>query len=314
MSKLAICLGFVAACAAVIHPSKADAASTKVCSQWPTSVKTYYYNTSATHYTDAAQYGAEALFNDIINEYESSYGSNGAYFAHKMGMVSARSHWEKYDSGFDDWGNPDKAVGRTLHAFAVQWASYSPAPRNWSDRSGPLIKWSLGYVAQAYNELNDLRFGCNNGTWNSDGTRNDGSAAKSHQDAFGIGDEYTELYQVFFFRYNAVRRASTLFHEAVHHTSGRSHTSGSDKELYFYFDHLRLVGEEGSWGSYYEVNPSPQDPSVYAWQVFWLMSYYYDANINTYTTYKRWTQYAARDMIAAKFVDTSSIPVDIRNF
>lgn len=269
-------------------------ASAKVCTLWPSTPQAGYENSyiywvetggqarsSPSNYSDSAQYNAELYFTELLSQPHSSGTSVGSYFADSMGIKAAKSTWTAYDFGWENWGNPDKAMARTLNGFAVAWSSYSPGPSNWSDRSGPPIKWGLGWIAQIFNEVNDLRGGCSQT-----------KVAYSQWDAFGFGDEYTVVYPLFFYYRNAIQRASTLFHEAFHKRWEDYH-SAEDAEL--------------TWYSY-------QQPSIYAWQALYLMSYYYDANVNTYTTYRRWAQYAARDIIATRFMDPTSIPDDIRYF
>lgn len=54
--------------------------------------------------------------------------------------------------------------------------------------------------------------------------------------------------------------------------------------------------------------------TIHARQASYLMSYWYDANSHTYTTYRRWAQCAARDTIATRFIDEDSIPEDVKFF
>jgi hypothetical protein len=129
--------------------------------------------------------------------------------------------------------------------------------------------------------MNDLRAGC---------TSNENKSAYTRRDFLGVGDEYTELYQPFFFRSNAIRRASTLAHEARHRMANMGHTNG-DKDV-------------GWWDNGYIT--------TYAFQVSWLATYYTDANDHTYKTYRNWAKYAARDLMAVMFDYPSTIPEYIR--
>jgi hypothetical protein len=84
-----------------------------------------------------------------------------------------------------------------------------------------------------------------------------------------------------------------LFHESFHKRWDEEHTAEDAEQTWTY--------ETGML-------------TIYAWQASYLMSYWYDANSNTYTTYRRWAQYVARDIIATRFIDSSSIPDDIKYF
>jgi hypothetical protein len=283
----------VSALFALLGSAIAVPAGAKVCSLWP-SPTTGYENSylrltesggqsrqSPSNYMDPAQYNAELFFTERLSE-PAGNGSAATYYADKMGIMEAQSTWKEYEFGWENWGDPNKAMARTLNAFEVVWNSYTPAPRNWEDRSGPPIKWGLGWIARVFNDVNDLRGGCHQT-----------KVAYSQWDFIGIGDEYTVLYPLFFFRKNAIQRASTLFHESFHKRWSEEHSAEDAEKAWAYNDGML---------------------TIYAWQASYLMSYYYDANANTYTTYRRWAQYAARDTIATRFIDLSSIPDDIKLF
>jgi hypothetical protein len=260
--------------------------------------------------TDEANYAAEVSFTQHMCAQggNAQYGTRGLYYWNNLGFE--KTYWDE-GFGFENYCDARLPLARTLNAFDVLQNSYTPLATSWSDLSGPPVKWGWSYAARSYNDLDDLRAYCRNGD----------AYASSVSTLF---DDYTALYMLFFNQLGTINRASTLFHESVHRTSGDSHTCNGNQDQYFFIDYKVfascVAGSspdcmcERIGCKKLVINPNPTHISVYAWHALWLLSYYYDANANTSPSYKRWAGYRAKAILEWKFCDLGSVPSIWRNF
>lgn len=236
--------------------------------------------------TDDAQWAADVYFRQkaCAAGSNATYGTQAKYYWNKMGFVS--NYWD------DGFGYPNLCderlpLTRAINGFYALQYSYTPAATSWDDTSGPLVKSEYGYAARGYNQLDDLLAGCY------------GSSTGTYATTTRGLDDYITLWLPFFMKANAVSRASTLYHESIHYRTGESHTCNEGQDQNWYLD---------------QSSSTPDEPSVYAWHVMWLVSYHDYANANTSSTYKRWAGLRAEGMVDNKFCSPGTIPSRYKNF
>jgi hypothetical protein len=176
----------------------------------------------------------------------------------------------------------DTPIGRVLDGLFVLENSYSPMATSDNDLSGPIVRWAFPMSYQQYYDDGNFDLECSDlntfAQFIYQGVYVDGQWRGPTYFKEGSGAWYNE---------SPIERASTLFHEAIHHT-GREHDCGSS---------------DSSW----------QYNGAYYYQTCWLMDYFEEANNFTNATLKLWAaEQANARMYDGVFCQTP--PADVLNW
>lgn len=198
----------------------------------------------------------------------------------EYGFASNAEYW---DDGFGsaNYCNENRATGRTMNAMYLLKFSFLPA-NEWGDLTGNFIQWGYPYAGAQFVDANDMEAFCGDYV-NGMPTE----YASTHDNLF---EDHFEWYMGFFYLENPVERASSLFHEAIHRGTGKSHDCQDG-------------AADTSWAYH----------GAYYYGVNWLISYYLHANNSTNATYKKWAAQNANYRMNTKFC-ANDVPAATKNW
>ncbi len=233
------------------------------------------------NYLGAEVYGYEQYFGNQLWNSDNTGTSFGGpwmlYFTKNFGFHGGAIG--TYPSGTPVRDTP---LGRVLIGLFVLQNSYSPMATTDDDLSGPIVRWAFPLSYQQYYSNSDLDLECSDLN----------TFAKFNYTAVYVnggwlGPTYFQEFSGAWYNESPIERASTIFHEAIHHT-GREHDCGSS---------------DSSW----------QYHGAYYYQTCWLMDYFEEANNFTNSTLKLW----AAEQANARMYDgvfCQQPPADVLNW